>query len=47
MVAWLNSLPDTQALAVSAIGPGVVLVSVAFLVAEGARFVRLALTGRL
>ena len=47
MLAWLNSLPDTQALAVSLVGPGVLLIGGAFIIHEGACFVRLALTGRL
>lgn len=47
MVAWLNSLPDTQALATVGVGAPVAALALAFLVYESACFVRLAITGRL
>ena len=47
MIAFLESLPPLQALAVSAAVPGLGVLAFAFLVHEAACFVRLALTGRL
>lgn len=47
MIAFLESLPALQALAVSATVPGLGLLAFAFLVHEAVCFVRLALTGRL
>ncbi|MEN3229225.1 hypothetical protein PUR21_16535 [Methylorubrum rhodesianum] len=47
MIAFLESLSPLQALAVSAIVPGLGVLAFAFLVHEAVGFVRLALTGRL
>ncbi|GAA0267514.1 hypothetical protein LNAOJCKE_3029 [Methylorubrum aminovorans] len=47
MVAFLESLPALQALAVVAIGPGVAVLGLAFFVYDAGRLVRLAITGRL
>lgn len=47
MIAFLESLPPLQALAVSAIGPGVAVLGLAFFIYDAARQVRLAFTGRL
>ena len=47
MIAFLESLPPLQALAVVAIGPGVACVGLAFFIYDAGRLVRLAITGRL
>ncbi|MBA9067205.1 hypothetical protein FHR71_000935 [Methylobacterium sp. RAS18] len=47
MIAFLNSLPPLQAVAVLAFGPGTCAVGLAFCLYEAGRLVRLAITGRL
>lgn len=47
MIALLESLSPLQSIAVAGIGAPVAMLGGAFLAYEGARFVRLALTGRL
>ncbi|UYW33661.1 hypothetical protein [Methylorubrum extorquens] len=47
MIDVLLSMPAWQALAVSAVAPGVVTLSAIWLTYEAGRFVRLAMTGRL
>ena len=47
MADFLLAMPAWQALTVSAVAPGICTLGGLWLVVEGGRFVRLALTGRL
>lgn len=47
MIAFLESLSPLQAVATAGIGAPVAALALAFIIHEGACFVRLALTGRL
>ncbi|UYW34287.1 hypothetical protein [Methylorubrum extorquens] len=47
MIAFLNSLPPLQTVAVLALGPSICTAGLAFCLYEAGRFVRLATTGRL